>query len=154
MTTNVEPQIAVTRTSAESAKSASRRGTSGEPTAGDDTGPPEGGGYHPEPMTPAPRVRFAPSPTGSLHVGGARTALYNHLFARGQGGTCVLRIEDTDAARSTEWIDSLTEARVTIDWAYQTDPDNPGLRSHPARREGARKPFERSVSFRIERRKP
>ena len=48
------------------------------------------------------RVRFAPSPTGYLHVGGARTALYNLLFARRNGGTFVLRIEDTDAARSTE----------------------------------------------------
>ncbi len=48
------------------------------------------------------RVRFAPSPTGYLHVGGARTALYNYLFARAKGGTFVLRIEDTDAARSTE----------------------------------------------------
>ena len=47
------------------------------------------------------RVRFAPSPTGHLHVGGARTALYNHLFARRHGGTFVLRIEDTDAERST-----------------------------------------------------
>src|SRR5216117_1059972 len=48
------------------------------------------------------RVRFAPSPTGFLHVGGARTALYNYLFARSHGGTFVLRIEDTDEARSTE----------------------------------------------------
>jgi len=48
------------------------------------------------------RVRFAPSPTGHLHVGGARTALYNYLFARAHGGTFVLRIEDTDAARSTD----------------------------------------------------
>ncbi len=48
------------------------------------------------------RVRFAPSPTGFLHIGGARTALYNWLFARRQGGTFVLRIEDTDAERSTE----------------------------------------------------
>ena len=48
------------------------------------------------------RVRFAPSPTGFLHVGGARTALYNYLFARAQGGVFVLRIEDTDAERSTE----------------------------------------------------
>ncbi|MEO5988212.1 MAG: glutamate--tRNA ligase [Candidatus Eisenbacteria bacterium] len=47
------------------------------------------------------RVRFAPSPTGHLHVGGARTALYNQLFARSQGGVFVLRIEDTDAERST-----------------------------------------------------
>jgi glutamyl-tRNA synthetase len=49
----------------------------------------------------APRVRFAPSPTGYLHVGGARTALFNWLFARGAGGTFVLRIEDTDAERSS-----------------------------------------------------
>jgi glutamyl-tRNA synthetase len=48
------------------------------------------------------RVRFAPSPTGFLHIGGARTALYNWLFARKMGGTFILRIEDTDEARSTE----------------------------------------------------
>jgi len=48
------------------------------------------------------RVRFAPSPTGFLHVGGARTALFNFLWARSQGGTFVLRIEDTDEERSTE----------------------------------------------------
>lgn len=48
------------------------------------------------------RVRFAPSPTGFLHVGGVRTALYNWLFARGQDGTMILRIEDTDVERSTE----------------------------------------------------
>src|SRR3954463_11532411 len=47
------------------------------------------------------RVRFAPSPTGYLHVGGARTALYNWLLARGQGGQMLLRIEDTDRERST-----------------------------------------------------
>jgi glutamyl-tRNA synthetase len=50
----------------------------------------------------APRVRFAPSPTGSLHVGGARTALYNLLFARREKGTFILRIEDTDIERSRE----------------------------------------------------
>ena len=47
------------------------------------------------------RVRFAPSPTGMLHLGGARTALFNYLFARHHGGTLLLRIEDTDRARST-----------------------------------------------------
>ena len=46
------------------------------------------------------RVRFAPSPTGQVHVGNARTALFNWLFARQQGGTMVLRIEDTDVERS------------------------------------------------------
>ena len=48
------------------------------------------------------RVRFAPSPTGDLHVGGARTALFNWLYARKNGGTFILRIEDTDGARNTE----------------------------------------------------
>ncbi|HUE97241.1 MAG TPA: glutamate--tRNA ligase, partial [Longimicrobiaceae bacterium] len=54
-----------------------------------------------------PRVRFAPSPTGYLHVGGARTALFNWLFARKEGGVFVLRIEDTDRDRSS---DEMTEA--------------------------------------------
>ena len=53
-------------------------------------------------MSTAPRVRFAPSPTGVLHVGGARTALFNFLFARHGGGTFILRIEDTDKARNTK----------------------------------------------------
>ena len=52
-------------------------------------------------MAPTPPVtRFAPSPTGALHIGGARTALFNWLYARGHGGTFLLRIEDTDLARS------------------------------------------------------
>src|SRR6185295_17844218 len=48
------------------------------------------------------RVRFAPSPTGYLHLGGARTALFNWLFARQHGGVFILRIEDTDIQRSSE----------------------------------------------------
>jgi glutamyl-tRNA synthetase len=68
---------------------------------------------------PAPRVRFAPSPTGSLHVGGARTALFNWLFARQTGGTLVLRIEDTDRERSSDAhtqviLDGLTW--LGVDW--------------------------------------
>jgi len=55
-----------------------------------------------EPNHTPPRVRFAPSPTGHLHVGGARTALFNYLYARKQGGTYILRIEDTDRERSSE----------------------------------------------------
>ncbi len=47
-------------------------------------------------------TRFAPSPTGYLHIGGARTALFNFLFARRHGGKFLLRVEDTDRARSTE----------------------------------------------------
>ena len=53
-------------------------------------------------MSAPVRVRFAPSPTGYLHIGGARTALFNWLFARHPGGAFVLRIEDTDQARNTE----------------------------------------------------
>ena len=48
------------------------------------------------------RARFAPSPTGLLHIGGARTALFNFLFARHHGGEFLLRIEDTDRERSTD----------------------------------------------------
>jgi glutamyl-tRNA synthetase len=65
------------------------------------------------------RVRFAPSPTGQLHIGGARTALYNWLVARGQGGTMVLRIEDTDRERSTtENVEQILDALrwLEIDW--------------------------------------
>ena len=50
-------------------------------------------------MTRPVRVRFAPSPTGPLHLGGVRTALYNYLFARRHGGKMILRIEDTDSQR-------------------------------------------------------
>ena len=67
----------------------------------------------------APRVRFAPSPTGSLHVGGARTALYNWLFARRHGGTFILRIEDTDVERSRrELTDQILHAMrwLGLDW--------------------------------------
>jgi glutamyl-tRNA synthetase len=65
------------------------------------------------------RVRFAPSPTGALHIGGARTALYNWLLARGQGGTLVLRIEDTDRERSTpETVEQILDALrwLKLDW--------------------------------------
>ena len=51
--------------------------------------------------TPGIRVRFAPSPTGELHVGNARTALFNWLFARRHSGTFILRVEDTDQSRTT-----------------------------------------------------
>ena len=70
-------------------------------------------------MAEAVRVRYAPAPTGFLHVGGARTALYDWLFARHHGGTFVLRIEDTDRERSTdESVDALQNALrwLGIDW--------------------------------------
>ena len=66
-----------------------------------------------------PRVRFAPSPTGYLHIGGARTALFNWLYARHTGGTLVLRIEDTDAARnSQEAVDVILKGLrwLGLDW--------------------------------------
>ena len=50
---------------------------------------------------PTPRVRIAPAPPGPLHIGTARTALFNYLYARRTGGTFILRLEDTDVARST-----------------------------------------------------
>jgi glutamyl/glutaminyl-tRNA synthetase len=65
------------------------------------------------------RVRFAPSPTGALHIGGARTALYNWLLARGANGTFVLRIEDTDRERSTpENVEQILDALrwLELDW--------------------------------------
>src|SRR6202140_1765125 len=65
------------------------------------------------------RVRFAPSPTGALHIGGARTALFNWLLARHAGGEMVLRIEDTDRERSTpENIDQILDALrwLELDW--------------------------------------
>jgi glutamyl-tRNA synthetase len=65
------------------------------------------------------RVRFAPSPTGVLHIGGARTALYNWLLARGSGGTFALRIEDTDRERSTpENVEQILDAMrwLELDW--------------------------------------
>jgi glutamyl-tRNA synthetase len=61
-----------------------------------------------------PRVRFAPSPTGFLHVGGARTALFNYLFARNQGGVFTLRIEDTDLERSTQ--ESVQQILDSMSW--------------------------------------
>ena len=67
----------------------------------------------------APRVRFAPSPTGYLHVGGARTALFNWLFARRHGGAFVLRIEDTDVERSSsEMVDGILDGLrwLGLDW--------------------------------------
>jgi len=69
------------------------------------------------------RVRFAPSPTGALHIGGARTALYNWLLARGSGGDLVLRIEDTDAERSTkENVEQILDALGWLGLDYDEGP--------------------------------
>ena len=74
------------------------------------------------------RVRFAPSPTGYLHIGGARTALFNWLFARRHHGTFVLRIEDTDAERSSwEMVSGIVEGMrwLGLDWDEGPDVGGP-----------------------------
>src|SRR5271165_913808 len=77
---------------------------------------------NPEPEA-KPRVRFAPSPTGYLHVGGARTALFNWLFARHFGGTQVLRIEDTDLERSTpEMVEGILQGMQWLGLSWDEGP--------------------------------
>ena len=67
-----------------------------------------------EPKSPPPTVRFAPSPTGLLHIGNARTALINGLYAKREGGTFILRLDDTDRARSEEhFVDAI---RTDLAW--------------------------------------
>ena len=78
------------------------------------------------------RVRFAPSPTGALHIGGARTALYNWLLARGQGGALVLRIEDTDRARSTP--ENVTQILDALKWLNLDWDEGPIFQSQQAQR--------------------
>ena len=66
-------------------------------------------------MSKPVRVRFAPSPTGPLHMGGVRTALYNYLFAKKFNGTFILRIEDTDVERSKqEYTDEILHQNPTL----------------------------------------
>ncbi len=75
-----------------------------------------------------PRVRFAPSPTGHLHVGNARTALFNRLFARGQNGTFILRIEDTDVQRSDPKFERQLREDIRwlgLDWDEGPDVEGP-----------------------------
>lgn len=69
------------------------------------------------------RVRFAPSPTGELHIGGARTALFNYLFARAHGGTFILRIDDTDQDRSRpEYVEALLDAMRWLNLHWDEGP--------------------------------
>src|ERR1700738_153706 len=78
------------------------------------------------------RVRFAPSPTGSLHIGGARTALFNWLLARHAGGELVLRIEDTDRERSTpENVEQILDA---LRWLKLDFDEGPIFQSQRAAR--------------------
>src|SRR5437667_6108267 len=80
-------------------------------------------------MSGAVRVRFAPSPTGHLHVGGARTALFNWLYARHHRGAFVLRVEDTDRARSTdEDLAAILEALEWLGLDWDEGPPTPGYR--------------------------
>jgi glutamyl-tRNA synthetase len=99
-----------------------------------------------------PRVRFAPSPTGYLHVGGARTALFNWLYARSHGGTFVLRIEDTDAERSSdEMIDGILDGLrwLGLDWDEGPEVGGPhGAYFQSARLDRYRKAAERLVAER------
>lgn len=76
-------------------------------------------------MSQTIRVRFAPSPTGALHIGSARTALFNWLFARHVGGTFVLRIEDTDATRSTD--ESTRSILEGLEWLGLDWDEGPGV---------------------------
>src|SRR4051812_30218126 len=76
------------------------------------------------------RLRFAPSPTGALHIGGARTALYNWLLARHEGGTLVLRIEDTDRERSTpENVEQILDALRWLGLDFDEGPISQVARS-------------------------
>ncbi len=91
-----------------------------------DQRPPAADAAVPPPPPAAIRVRIAPSPTGPLHIGTARTALFNHLFARHHGGTFLLRLEDTDVARNSEAFerDILTGLHALgIAWDEGPDPD-------------------------------
>jgi len=75
-------------------------------------------------MSQKVRVRFAPSPTGPLHIGGVRTALFNYLFAKKHGGNFILRIEDTDQNRYVEGAeDYIKEA---LDWCNIPYDEGPG----------------------------
>src|SRR5207248_5217396 len=90
-------------------------------------------------ITAPVRVRFAPSPTGYLHVGGARTALFNWLYARHVGGTMVLRIEDTDFERSTlEMVEGILVGLRWLGIAWDEGPFHQSERLHLYRANAAR----------------
>jgi glutamyl-tRNA synthetase/nondiscriminating glutamyl-tRNA synthetase len=96
---------------------------------------------------PKIRVRFAPSPTGLLHVGNARTALYNWLFARRRGGVFLLRIEDTDMERS----EARYEAQLVEDlrWLGLDWDEGPGLTGNPSEETGDYGPYRQSERLEI-----
>src|SRR5579862_3175614 len=77
--------------------------------------------------TSIPRLRFSPAPTGDLHIGNARTALFNWLQARHMGATYILRIEDTDVARSTQ--ESIEQIQLVMRWVGLDWDEGPYLQS-------------------------
>jgi len=100
-------------------------------------------------MEPRIRVRFAPSPTGLLHVGNVRTALFNYLFARKMGGTFILRLEDTDVERSTAEAEKtiLEDLRwLGLDW--DEGPGRPG--QHGPYRQSERREIYRRYAFQLQ----
>ncbi len=99
-------------------------------------------------MTENVRVRFAPSNTGHLHIGGARTALFNWFFARHHGGTAILRVEDTDQERSTEeFYESILEAFewMGLDWDGETYRQSERMEMYSA---AAQKMLEAGTAYR------
>src|SRR5512142_1674750 len=99
------------------------------------------------------RVRIAPSPTGPLHLGTARTALFNYLFARHTGGTFILRLEDTDQARSTEAYER--DILTGLHWLGMSWDEGPAIADEPERgafapyRQMARLPLYREAAERL-----
>lgn len=100
------------------------------------------------------RVRFAPSPTGYLHVGGARTALYNYLYARKTNGQFIVRVEDTDQERSTE--EALKMQLSDLEWLGLLWDEGPGHKDHGAEigslgpyRQSARRPIYREYALKL-----
>jgi glutamyl-tRNA synthetase len=92
------------------------------------------------------RVRFAPSPTGPLHIGGVRTALYNYLFAKKHGGACILRIEDTDQTRYVEGAEKyIIEACNWLGFNFDEGPHMDGGEYQPYR-QSERKPIYRQYA--------
>ncbi|QBI19004.1 glutamate--tRNA ligase [Egibacter rhizosphaerae] len=97
----------------------------------------------------APRVRFAPAPSGTMHVGNARTALYNWLHARGNDGTFVLRVEDTDAERATDAAFAATLETLRwlgLDWDEGPDEGAGDTGPYGPYRQSARRPLHEAVA--------
>ena len=90
------------------------------------------------------RVRFAPSPTGALHIGGVRTALFNYLFAKKNNGTFILRIEDTDQSRFVAGAEDYI--RQSLEWWFNVNSEDARNPASPVwrRNQPQRSPSKRS----------